>query len=200
MFDENSYLRIPGSGEKVYELPPLLMHSGVRLDIAKLLQNCLHMTRDELVASGCLQPDETQIYDLAETRLREYEKCLKIWMLGDAVWQWTLQCRETFRNDRNLQHVLQIEAWPFPDQSRLVLLLVDKKLTFQHASLPAAVGTRLKIPLLPQLRHLSLDYLAYGIEPSGLGMFYSWAEKAPSGRKKLPPERFSFQTVVMNSD
>lgn len=195
MPENNEYLPIPGHPDKVFELPPLLLRSGVELDAGRLFLKCQDLTRRELLGAGFWDSD-AKVDDLAVQRLEKYDELLKVWLFGDSVWSWLEQCRETFQANPALSPVLRFTIWPYPDESKLVQLLADKKMEFSYSTLPAAVGTRLHFPDRPPVSACTMEYLFYGFRASGEALFTAWAANAPSGHRLLPPERFHFQTVL----
>ena len=213
---DRRFIEIPG--EKMHELPPLLMKTAAHL---RRPDKAVGMAAN-IVDSDDMIPDvpldrmaseaeiERRKMDLALNLVDQYRKFLLAWQFGDGIVEWIRQCEITFENRPELRTLLRANVWPHAGRSSFVDLLHDKGLDKPSGNayaelggsvidLERSVGLRLTFRQPPPIRCFSNQFLFYLNSPVAASAYQTWAHMNPPAAA-LPPERFTFQVVNMSLD
>ena len=199
------FIEIPG--DKLHELPPLLVRSKPavkRLD--RVMEMAGEIVESEEMLDDCVveefTPDfelERRRMDLAVNLVEQYLTFVYCWHWGDGIIEWIRQCETTFQFTTNLRNVLRPDLWPHAGRSSFVQLIADKAATRQISSgdinLERAVGMRLTFRQPPPIKCFSNQFLLYLNSTVATTAYNTWAGLAPAPVCSLPPERFHFDVV-----
>ncbi|MGH9632946.1 MAG: hypothetical protein ACRD7E_31980, partial [Bryobacteraceae bacterium] len=145
---DRKFVEIPG--EKLHELPPLLIRTAPNvnsLDRVVGMANDIIESEDMLPDSvspetiGEVEMDRRRM-DLAINLVDQYMGLLRHWEWGDGIVEWIRQCEITFDTRRELRNVLRADVWPHAGRSSFVVLLEDKAINTKGVDLEKAVGLR----------------------------------------------------------
>src|SRR5579872_4777149 len=198
---DRTYIQIPG--DRMHELPPLLIHPLVNrgdADIASRLEEVVDLAR-EIVDSEDMIPAtpedegvvEQRKYDLALQLAEKYLGLVAHWQWGDSILEWIRQCEITFGAEETLRKLLHPDLWPHASRSSFVTLLADKAVPTHGVGLEKAVGLRLTFRQPPPIECFSNQFLIY-LDSTVAGTAYTtWSHMASAPTALLPPERFHFQ-------
>ena len=194
------YVEVPG--DKMHELPPLLVRSSPtvkRLDRMMELATGIveeeHLIREGAVPESGPEDVDRRRYDLALNLAEEYLKLLGHWRWGDSILEWIRQCETTFESQAALRSLLRPDLWPHASRSSFVALLADKAVRTDGVELEKAVGLRLTFRLPPPILCFSDQFLFYLNASVADTAYQSWARLSADLPVFLPPERFCFQVV-----
>ena len=200
---DRKFVEIPG--EKLHELPPLLVHSTPqirRLDRVVGMANHI-VESEDMIAPEALDervPEgevDRRKMDLALNLVGQYRTLIDHWQWGDDILEWIRQCETTFDFNRDLRHLLRHDVWPHAGRSSFVTLLADKAVDTHGVELRKAVGLRLTFRQPPPISCFSDQFLFYLNGSIASTAFQTWTQLAPDPVSSLPPERFSFQVYNM---
>jgi hypothetical protein len=200
---DRRFVEIPG--DKLHELPPLLVRSSPavrRLDRVMSMAGEI-VQSEELLAENAateLAPDidvERRKMDLAINLVEQYLTFVAHWQWGDGIIAWIRQCETTFQFSQELRTVLRPDVWPHASRCSFVTLLVDKAVRPEGVELEKAVGMRLTFRQPPPIACFSNQFLLYLNDSVAAGAFKKWSQLAPDPISSLPPERFTFHVVNM---
>jgi hypothetical protein len=142
---------------------------------------------------------EHRKYDLAVQLAQQYRSLLSQWQWGDSVLEWVRQCEITFESEDSLRRLLHPDLWPRASRASFVSLLIDKQVPTRGIELDKAVGLRL-IFRDPSPNHgLSSEFLFYLNSSVSRTAYEAWSQLAPETAALLPPERFHFDVVNLDS-
>jgi len=200
---DRRFLEIPGN--KLHELPPLLVHTNPhvkRLDKVVGMASEMVQSEDLLAEASMTDPlselnVERRTMDLAINLVEQYLSFVATWHWGDGILEWIRQCEATFQFTRELQNVLRPDVWPHAGRSSFVTLLSDKAVNTDGIQLEKAVGMRLTFRQPPPISCFSNQFLFYLNSTVASTAYDTWAHLAPDPISSLPPERFTFQVVAM---
>lgn len=197
------FVEIPG--DKLHELPPLLVHGGThvnRLDRVMDMAGKI-IESEDLIDREHLDPALTDIdlerrrMDLALNLVEQYMGLVNHWQWGDDVLEWIRQCETTFDCSQDLRNVLRPDVWPHAGRSSFIRLLTDKAVDTRGVILEKAIGLRLSFRQPPPISCCSDQFLFY-LNASVAGTaFEKWSKMAPDPISSLPPERFRFHVYTM---
>jgi hypothetical protein len=205
---DRKFVEIPG--DKMHELPPLLVHKDpqvARLDKIVSMANSIIESEDMIAdaASRNLAMDEIareldidrRKMDLAINLVEQYLGLLAHWQWGNGILEWIRQCEITFDVNRDLRNVLRADIWPHASRSSFVTLLEDKGVNTGGVELEKAVGLRLTFRQAPPIGFFSDQFLFYLNSSVASSAYQTWTHMLPDPISSLPPERFSFQVYNM---
>ena len=193
------------AGERLHELPPLLIHA---LPDGSGNERVMHMASrvvetEELIPTPQIEmPDQDGLLDqrkleIALQLVEQYQQVIEQWSLGDSILEWIRQCETTFENRLELKPLLRPDLWPHASRVSFVTLLRDKGVDTQGIEPGAAVGMRLAFRQPPPLRCFSDQFLMYLKGSIAVTAFETWAKLSPAPVSSFPPERFHFDVVKM---
>lgn len=202
------FVEIPG--DKLHELPPLLVHampSHKRLDKVMGMANDI-IESEELISDAMIADSashdivpEAEIdrrrMDLAINLVEQYLRLVTNWQWGDGIIEWIRQCETTFEVNRELRNILRADVWPHASRSSFVTLLQDKGIHCDGVDLEKAVGLRLTFRQPPPIQCFSDQFLFYLNETLATTAYHRWTDMVPDPVSSLPPERFNFQFYNM---
>lgn len=200
MVGGRKFVEVPG--EKLHELPPLLVSAreGKRLD--KMMDVAARIIEAEdmiplNISNACESPEglERRKMDLALNLVEQYLGLLSHWQWGDAVLEWIKQCETTFEARTDLRPLLRSDIWPHAGRSSFVTLLEDKDIRPQGVQLVKAVGLRLAFRQFPPIQCCSDQFLIYMNTSVAQSAYQAWLRMTPDPIAALPPERFRFEVV-----
>lgn len=200
---DRRFVEIPG--DKLHELPPLLVRSAPAM---KRLDKVMDMANDivqseELLADAAMDEINGDMdvqrrrMDLAINLVEQYLAFLSHWRWGDGILEWIRQCETTFSFNHDLRTVLRPDVWPHASRSSFVTLLADKAVRTDGIELTRAVGMRLTFRQPPPIGCFSNQFLFYLNSSVAMSAYQTWSHMAPDPVSSLPPERFTFQVVNM---
>jgi hypothetical protein len=200
---DRKFVEIPG--EKMHELPPLLVHSTPqirRLDRVVGMANHIieseDMIADEVLDEVSPEGDvDRRKMDLALNLVEQYKGLVTHWQWGDDILEWIRQCETTFDINRELRNILRHDVWPHAGRSSFVTLLLDKAVKTNGVELQKAVGLRLTFRQPPPISCFSDQFLFYLNGSVASTAYQTWTHMVPDPVSSLPPERFSFQVYTM---
>jgi hypothetical protein len=200
---DRKFVEIPG--EKMHELPPLLVHTTPqirRLDRVVGMANHI-IESEDMIADDVLDevtPDadvDRRKMDLALNLVEQYKGLVTHWQWGDDILEWIRQCETTFDVNRELRNILRHDVWPHAGRSSFVTLLLDKSVETNGVLLQKAVGLRLTFRQPPPISCFSDQFLFYLNGSMASTAYETWTHMVPDPVSSLPPERFSFQVYTM---
>jgi hypothetical protein len=196
------YIPIPGAG--AHELPPLLVHGNppsppldeVVAHAAEIIET------EELIPSGQAgEPSaEQRKFELAIQLTESYLRLVSHWNWGDSIIGWIRQCEITFESHEALRALLAPDIWPHAGRSSFVTLLRDKAVSTPGIGLEQAVGLRLTFRQPPPIGCFSDEFLFCLNSPVASSAYRSWAAMGRADAGLLPPERFYFQVLKLDSE
>lgn len=206
---DRRFVEIPG--DKLHELPPLLVHAAPEQRIKRrpekldrvmgLAQNIVES--EELINDMALDPQNLALehdrrkMDLAVTLVGQYMAFLNHWNWGDSVLDWIRQCEMTFDGRPDLRRLLRTDVWPHAGRASFVTLLEDKSVPTEGVNLERAVGMRLTFRQPPPISCFSDQFLFYLNETVANTAYQTWSKMGADPVSSLPPERFQVQVVTM---
>lgn len=194
------YIEIPGND--THELPPLLVRgldhpvSGEpAFEMAPLMAEAEDML-PELDAEAAIV--EQRKFDLALQMTEQYRGLLTHWQWGDSILEWIRQCEITFDHDADLRKLLHPDVWPHASRASFVTLLQEKHIP-TPVGVEKAVGLRLTFRQPPPIDCFSNQFLIYLNHSVADSAYHTWSQMALAGPSLLPPNRFSFQVLNLES-
>lgn len=192
---DRHFVEIPG--DKLHELPPLLLHAGAE---AARMSRTIEMA-STLIESEDMLPvlqmepldQERRKMDLAIQLVEQYLGLIEHWRLGDSILDWIRQCEMTFEMRQELRPLLRPDVWPHAGRSSFVMLLRDKAIDTKGIAPESAVGTRLSFRQPPPLNCFSDQFLFYLKATLASTAYQTWSNLSPDPISAFPPERFSFE-------
>ena len=195
---DRKYVEIPG--DKVHELPPLLLkedNKASQLDSTVATAEQI-VADDELLSDAMFDraaPEIVVEYNkmgLAVNLAEQYSKFLTHWCWGESILEWIRQCETTFEHQPALRPLLRADLWPHAGRSSFVTLLADKQVARGDVHLENAVGFRLTFRQPPPIDFFS-DQFLFLLNKSLAGTAYeTWSHGSNCHDASLPPERFQF--------
>ena len=193
------------SGERMLELPPLLVHAHTAMKrMDRVVGMAEKMVENDLLVFPALPPDaamelemDRHRMDLAIQLSEHYLNLRYKWQWGDDVLEWIRQCETTFETNPQLRPLLRPDLWPHAGRSSFVQLLEDKAISTSGVALETAVGLRLSFRQLPPFSCCTDQFLFYLNEKISQSAYQAWSAMGPSEAASLPPERFHFDVVTM---
>jgi len=196
MGSAKQYVNIPGN--KMHELPPLLVRSGPQgsqVDLASAIAEAGEMLPEVDVEEGLL---ERRKFDLALTLAEQYRGLIAHWQWGESIVEWIRQCEITFQSETVLRGLLHPDVWPHAGRSSFVTLLADKRVSTPGVGLEKAVGLRLTFRQPPPIDCCSSEFL-FCLNSSIAGSAYhAWARMGAGVPALLPPDRFHFDVLDLD--
>lgn len=189
---DRDYVDIPG--ERVHELPPLLLKdSRPASSLHDILATAQQMIdNDDLIAAQLSDTLESRRIGMAVNLADHYSTFLKHWFWGDSIREWIGQCETTFGTHPALKPLLSPDIWPHASRASFVRLLEDKHVPHGDVDLENAMGYRLTFRQPPPIEFFSEKFLLYLNESLAAGAFETWASSSGASPASLPPERFKF--------
>ena len=193
------------SGERMLELPPLLVHAHTAMKrMDRVVGMAEKMVENDLLVFPALPPDaamelemDRHRMDLAIQLSEHYLNLRYKWQWGHDVLEWIRQCETTFEINPQLRPLLRPDLWPHAGRSSFVRLLEDKAISTSGVALETAVGLRLSFRQLPPFSCCTDQFLFYLNEKISQSAYQAWSAMGPSEAASLPPERFHFDVVTM---
>jgi hypothetical protein len=196
MRGDREYVNIPGN--KMHELPPLLVRRGFeapQVDLASAILEAEEMLPEVDIEETLL---ERRKMDLALTLTEQYRGLIAHWQWGESIVEWIRQCEITFQSESALRDLLHPDVWPHAGRSSFVTLLGQKRVSTPGVALETAVGLRLTFRQPPPIDCCSSEFL-FCLNSSIAGSAYkAWARMGSRAPALLPPHRFHFD--VLDSD
>ncbi len=202
---DRKFVEIPG--ERMHELPPLLVHpkpDGNRLDRVMRMANELVESEEmlpNLPEEDLFQPGEYEDLrarrkmDLAINLVEQYQALVSQWRWGDSILEWIRQCETTFETRSELRRLLRPDVWPHAGRCSFVTLLSDKAVKAPGVTLENAVGLRLTFRQPPPISCFSDQFLLYLNSSVASSAYSAWSHMSSDPVAALPPERFHFDVV-----
>jgi hypothetical protein len=194
---DRKYVQIPG--DKVYELPPLLLKEPRAKALADVVGRAESIVDDDWLLAEPLAPDaktahalEIRRAGLAVNLAEQYARFLAHWIWGESVLEWIRQCEITFETRPTLRPLLKPDVWPHASRASFVTLLEDKRAPAEDVDLEKAMGYRLTFRKPPPIQFLSDKFLFFLNATLAAGAYRAWADTAAGEGASLPPERFRF--------
>ncbi|HWR54785.1 MAG TPA: hypothetical protein VN428_26995 [Bryobacteraceae bacterium] len=193
------------AGDKLHELPPLLVRScpGMKrpdkiVELAEMILESEHML-EEGPGLDVMLGEEVQRrkMDLAVSLVEEYKALIAHWRWGDSILEWIRHCEATFEMRPELRGLLHPDVWPHAGRTSFVNLLEDKAVADQSVDVEKAVGMRLTFRHPPPISFFSDQFLFYLKHSLAEVAYRKWSEMSPPPIAALPPERFRFEVVDM---
>lgn len=198
---DRKFVEIPGN--RMHELPPLLVHRHVELDRAdKVVGMAERIVESEDMLPQAPFPEEPlavqqRRFDLAINLVEQYKGLLLHWRWGNDILEWIRQCETTFELRHDLRHLLRGDVWPHAGRCSFVQLLEDKAVQTGGVDMERAVGLRLTFRQPPPISCFSNQFLFYLNETVATSAFQAWASRNPAPVSSLPPERFEIHVLDM---
>lgn len=199
------FLDIPG--DRLHELPPLLVRSTPTKRMDKMMEMASHILDSEDLLTPIPIPDphlqmefERRRMDLALNLVEQYMTFMHTWAWGDSILEWIRQCETTFHTRPDLHRLLQPDLWPHAGRKSFVTLLHDKAVDAKKddpINLEVSLGLRLTFRQPPPIGCFSEQFLFYLNGTLAHSAFNTWSHMAPDPVCDLPPERFRFDVVTM---
>lgn len=192
------------AGDRLHELPPLLVHSKTVRDVGTVMdlaadivdtEDLIPLATDDLTA-GCDSLERRRL-DLAINLVEHYFTFLTHWHWGDGIIEWIRQCETTFDSHLALRNLLRPDVWPHAGRASFVTLLEDKGVKSDGVDIGRAVGVRLTFRQPPPISCFSNQFLLLLNSSVANTAFQTWAHMMPDPVSSLPPERFVFQVFKM---
>ncbi len=197
---DRKYIDIPGT--KTHELPPLLLHASdfpaeSAGDMASVM---LDEADDMLPVSGeATDVVEQRRFELALQLIEQYKKLLSHWSWGDSVLEWVRQCEITFESEDTLRRLLHPDVWPHASRASFVNLLMEKDVAGRGVAVDRAVGLRLTFRQPPPIDCISNQFLFYLNSSVAYTAYQKWSHLIPAPATLLPPNRFHFEVLNLES-
>lgn len=189
------FVEVPG--EKMHELPPLLVRTSPRMKrLDRVVDMATSLVDTEDIAPDVNHPEYRM--DLAIQLAEQYLGFIAHWRWGDSILEWIRQCETTFESRTDLRPLLRPDIWPHAGRSSFVGLIMDKHIQTEGVEVEKAVGLRLTFRQPPPLLCFSDQFLFYLNSPVAASAYRVWSELSPEPISSLPPERFSFEVVTMH--
>lgn len=195
------FVEVPG--DKVHELPPLLVRTVPdvkRLDrVMNLASNIIE--RDEMIplANEAQESGAGQRkMDMAIQLVDQYLTFITQWQWGDSILEWIRQCEITFGARIDLRNLLSADLWPHAGRSSFVQLLEDKSIPTAGVGIEKAVGMRLTFRQPPPISCFSDQFLFFLHANVADTAYQTWAGLSTDSVSSLPPERFSVHIFDMS--
>lgn len=193
------------SGDRLLELPPLLIHAHTALKrMDRVVGMAERMVESDLMVSAALPPDAAMEFEMDRHRMdlaiqlsEHYLKLKYKWQWGDDVLEWIRQCETTFETNPQLRPLMRPDLWPHAGRSSFVRLLEDKAISTSGVALDNAVGLRLSFRHLPPFSCCTDQFLFYLNEKVAQSAYQAWSDMGNSEAASLPPERFHFDVLTM---
>ena len=183
-------------------MPPLLVRYATVAPHGDVLEQAARIveTEDMLPENDAGEElIEQRKLDLAVTLAEEYRRLLSHWQWGDSILEWIRQCEITFEAEAALRHLLHADVWPHAGRSSFVTLLVDKAVPTHGVGVEKAVGLRLTFRQPPPIDCFSDQFLFF-LNSSVAGSAYTtWAQLNSDRDALLPPDRFFFQVLDLDT-
>ncbi len=194
------YLEIPGT--QTHELPPLLLHSAGTRDEDLLNQAAGIVEEEDMVhdSNASLELFEQRKFDLAVNLAERYQALVAHWEWGDSIVDWIRQCEITFAQLDTLRPFLHPDVWPHAGRSSFITLLAEKRVTAPGVTLEQAVGLRLTFRQPPPIACCTDQFLFYLNSPVAGTAYRRWTHSMLHPPALLPPNRFHFQVLDVNSE
>lgn len=199
---DRRFVELPG--EKIHELPPLLVRVGRevrRLDRVMNLAGNIVESEEMIPLPETLpvapEDQERRKMDIAVQLVDQYLLLLTHWRWGDSILEWIRQCEITFGARLELRNLLKADLWPHAGRSSFVQLLEDKAIPTPGVEIEKAVGLRLTFRQPPPISCFSDQFLFFLNSSVAHTAYHTWAGMTPDPVSSLPPERFSFQVFDM---
>jgi hypothetical protein len=200
---DRRFVEIPG--DRMHELPPLLVHAGANVSrLDKVMEMATRIIEsDDIIDREHLDPLASEIelerrrMDLALNLVDQYLALVSHWQWGDDVLEWVRQCEMTFDTKRELRNILRPDVWPHAGRSSFITLLTDKAVDTKGILLQKAIGLRLAFRQPPPITCFSDQFLFYLNSSVADVAFQKWSQMAPDPICSLPPERFCFHVYTM---
>ena len=198
---DRKFVEVPG--EKMHELPPLLVRTSPnvkRLDRVVGMANDL-IDADDMIPlppmEGLAQEHEAdrRKMDLAINLVDQYLHLITQWQWGDSILEWIRQCEITFESEDTLRKLLHPDVWPHASRASFVELLREKALPVGGVTLQKAVGLRLTFRQPPPIDCFSNQFLLYLDSPVADSAYQTWSHLVTNAPALLPPDRFHFDVV-----
>src|SRR5689334_1675698 len=190
------YIEIPG--EKMHELPPLLIHSISAASAPADLNSVMPEAEEMLSVSDASENVlEQRRFDLAVQLTEQYRGLLSHWTWGDSVLEWIRQCEITFECESTLRQLLHPDVWPHASRASFVTLLREKRVAVPGVGLEKAVGLRLTFRQPPPIDCFSSQFLFYLNSTLADSAYQAWSHMVAAPPALLPPDRFHFQVVEL---
>lgn len=198
ILNDRRYVEIPG--DAAFELPPLVLRSGPRLDeTCELAYVAGRIVDGESLIPGAVQDvlnagnllDDSR-FGLAANLIAEYRQFVDHWVWGESVLEWIQQCETSFEARPVLRRLLRPDVWPHAGRCSFVTLLEDKRATDKGIELEDAMGYRLTFRQPPPIEFFSEKFLLWLRSCVGRAAFAKWAGSSGCQDASLPPERFQF--------
>jgi len=196
------FVEVPG--DKVHELPPLLVRTEPdvkRLDrVVNLASNIVE--RDDMIplTEDIIQDPGAgaRKMDMAIQLVDQYLTFITHWQWGDSILEWIRQCEITFGARLELRNLLRSDLWPHAGRSSFVQLLEDKSIPTNGVVIEKAVGMRLTFRQPPPISCFSDQFLFFLHANVADTAYHTWADLCPDPVSSLPPERFSIHIFDMS--
>lgn len=189
---DRDYVEIPG--ERVHELPPLLLKdSRPERSLQDVLSTAQEIVeRDELIADQLTATLEDRRVSLAVNLAEHYASFLDHWFWGESIAEWIRQCETTFHARPALRPLLSPDIWPHASRASFVQLLEDKRVPRGEIDLENAMGYRLTFRQPPPIQFFSEKFLFFLNESLAASAYEVWSGASGPDSAWLPPERFRF--------
>lgn len=203
------FVEIPG--ERMHELPPLLIHPAPKEKLRgrpekldKMVGLAANIVESEdMIDDLALDPSKVELehgrrkMDLALNLVDQYVDFLNQWNWGDSILDWIKQCQTTFDLRHDLRHLMRGDVWPHAGRQSFVQLLADKDVDAGGVALERAVGLRLTFRQPPPIACFSNQFLLYLNGTVANTAYDTWSSMSPGPVSSFPPERFHFDVVTM---
>ena len=195
---DRRFVTIPG--DRVHELPPLLLKEGRRSqgldDVVGRAETIIEAdwlmpavdAEDEKTAAAL----QARRVGLAVNLAEQYVQFLSHWTWGESILEWIRQCETTFETKPSLRGLLKPDVWPHAGRSSFVTLLEDKRVAHDGVDLENAMGLRLTFRQPPPIQFFSEKFLFLLSSSLAASAYNTWAGAVGADQASLPPERFRF--------
>ena len=188
------------AGDKVHELPPLLLKqsprekglSGVVDRAEAIIESDWLIPNDNPADHKTAQALEHRRMGLAVNLAQQYLNFLTHWAWGESILEWIRQCEITFESKPVLRPLLRPDVWPHAGRASFVTLLEDKRVPHGEVNLANAMGFRLSFRQPPPIDFFSEKFLFFLNSSMAASAYRTWADVSSEDLACLPPERFRF--------
>ena len=194
---DRKYIEIPG--DKVHELPPLLLKETPGGGMASVVNRAESMVEDDWLLPDDPPVDEKTARALEHRKVglavnlaEQYVSFLTHWTWGESILEWIRQCETTFETRPNLRPLLKPDVWPHAGRASFVVLLEDKRVPSGDINLANAMGYRLTFRQPPPIDCFSDKFLFFLNSSMAANAYETWAKVSGGHLISLPPERFRF--------